>query len=147
MSYLSIRDKIYDIVNGLKETGIVALFENVYKYDASNPKGSPVAMVFASGVENETETNEENKRTYTYTIRVEYDYKQIDEVTEEQVDEIVYGIADKVIDAIDNDYTLSGLVDYCVPTPAQLGWIDREGGRVRVAIFNVNAFILKDVTS
>lgn len=146
MSYLSIRNKIYDVINSLEESVGIPLFSNIYKFDASNPQGAPVAMIIMGNIDNEEATDQENKRTYSFIIRIEYDYKQIDQFDEEDVDEILMGISDKVIDAIDQNYTLSGEVDYCTPTPARLGWIDREGGQVRVATFNIQAFKLEEVS-
>ena len=147
MSYLSVRNKIYNIINGLKETDSGAdLFANVYKYDASNPEGAPVVMIILGNIENESETNTENRRTYSFTIRVEYDFKQNNIVNEEEVDEYLMGIADKIVNAMDQDYTLGGEVDYVQPTPAEPLWVTREGGQSRAVIFTIKAFTLVDVT-
>lgn len=85
----------------------------VYEYHESNLSGFPAITFDISDVTNDFLTNAENVRRYSWKV---YIYQQISEVVPlADAVEILDATADAVINAIEQNLTLSGAVDYCRP--------------------------------
>lgn len=107
----TIRTSIKTILDTLTGSGqpIVAVFS----YHESNLTGFPAITFDISDVTNDFLTNSENVRRYSWKI---YIYQQInDVVTLAEAVRILDATSDAVVNKIEQDLTLSGVVDYCRP--------------------------------
>ena len=84
------------------------LIQEVFKYEAEQFNGDPVAIVIPSSNESDYDTTEENIRIYAYTVRL---FVNRTTRTKEKADEVLRDLVDSIIDDLDVDYTFTGIVN------------------------------------
>lgn len=107
----TIRTAIKTLLTTLVGSGLPLVA--VYDYHEANMTGFPAITFDISDVTNDFLTNSENVRRYSWKI---YIYQQISSVvTLAEAVRILDATSDAVINAIEQNYTLSNAVDYCRP--------------------------------
>lgn len=116
---------------------------NVFNYDPNIDEitADPFCTVITSGNENDFATNFENKRMYSFTVRIFVDRARGNDAAETLMTTIV----DALVDAFDQDYTLGGVVLISKAMPSAWGYV--QGTKeYRVAELKVTASTWFDVT-
>ncbi len=120
-TFTSVRAKIKALLDGITELAFVADFHD------PNLKGFPAATFDVSDEEGEFLTNKENLRTIIYTIVI---YQEVDVIKLPDATRILDVVADKIINAFENDFNLSGEVDWCTPLAGPRGQFEAANGTV-----------------
>lgn len=115
MGYTSIGSQLKTILDGV--TG----FEVVYGYDPDELKDYPAATIQAVSHLNEFLDTAANSRRYTFLIRLFY---RLDD--DQDAESILRGLADDVIEAIEQNVTVAGVWEIARPTSAQWTHAQRE---------------------
>jgi len=127
-TFTSIRAKIKTLLEGIAEVAFVADFHD------PNLKEFPAVTFDVSDEEGEFLTNKENLRTITYTIVV---YQEVDVIKLSDATRILDVVADKIINAFENDFNLSGEVDWCMPLAGPRGQFEASPGTVMFQELNL----------
>jgi hypothetical protein len=93
-------------LEALEESAGVALFADVRYGHKKDFIGYPTAEFFKKASTGEVEDTHQNERIWEYTLLLIYEYKG--QKTHEEVEELMDTTVDKVIEAFDQDPTLSG---------------------------------------
>lgn len=106
------------------------LIQEVFDYEVAKFNGDPVATLTPSANEAHYSSTTENRRVYAFIIRLFVDRTSRGDETCER---ITTTLVDTVIDDIDKDYTLTGIVPptgytmlFVEATPANWGYAGRE---------------------
>ncbi len=120
------------------QSGAVFLYEPEIK----DINSDPFASIIPSGNESDYLTTSENKRQYSFVIRIFVERKSR---TPAEAETVLRGAIDALLDAFDNDYTLTGTVLGCRATPSKWGYIlaDKE---YRTADINISCMGVYSVT-
>lgn len=96
-----------------------------YEPEIGNVTDDPFVVVVDSGNENDYGSSGENRRTFAYKIRIFIERKTRGVGATET---LLQQIRDAIIDAFDQDYTLTGSVLLSKATPSRWGYIlsDKE---------------------
>lgn len=126
------------------------LIQDVYNYERADANGNIFATITPSANENEYHSTTENRRTYSFLIRlfVERGGETESETCEKAMRELV----DSVLNNLDSNYLLSGLATqsgytflFMSAVPSKWGYVGREMN-YRVAEIVVNCHFDVDVT-
>jgi hypothetical protein len=110
----TIRTAIYNKLNTVL-SGKVA----VYPYYESDPSQYPCIIFDITNQQNDFLTNLENMSSITFKMTLLV--QQVGNgtrvgLTEQEATNKLDALTDIIIDAIEDDFNLSGVVDYCIPT-------------------------------
>ena len=97
--YQKLRDAIASKLTG------IAGFKEAHRFPKLEFNGFPAVAVEPSDLESEWETNSELERTYSFNLHIYYETKRSGNDT--ALDKL-YNILDTVLDAFDEDQTLTG---------------------------------------
>lgn len=113
-----------------------------YEPEIQDINSDPFAAIIPSGNESDYLSTSENKRQYGFVIRIFVERKSRTPAVAETV---LRGAVDALINAFDQDYTLTGTVLGCRATPSKWGYIiaDKE---YRTADINISCMAIFDVT-
>jgi hypothetical protein len=119
MSFSILRSKIQSTLEG------ISAIQKVYNYPKlPDDTGLPMVSITPSDADSDYETTDENKRLYTFVLRVFYETKSGG--TSNAVSALE-GLIDTIVDTFDQDDTLTGIADdlpsrytliQLVPTPS-----------------------------
>lgn len=130
MSYTGISGGIKDILDDITD------LKEVYAEEPQTLLGFPCATISAvSHADNFADTSR-NQRTFIFTIRL---YQRVNDVAHGE--SVLMGIADAVIEDIEEDPTLGGTCDFARPTRGNWTYVEREVP-VRVCEITVEALSL-----
>jgi len=139
-------DKIYDILHAN------TLIQEVYKYEAEQFKGEPVAVISPSGNESDYTTVRHNERMYGFNIKLFVDRNSRSGNSSGEADRVLRELVDSVLDDFDKDYIFSGLstpLGYTMinvfALPSQWGYAGAES-EYRVAEVIIRCRVHVDVT-
>jgi hypothetical protein len=108
--FTTIREAIYTVLQ------TVTRAQEVYNYYPTQPAGYPCIMFDVSESENSFLTNEQNKRTLTWTIYVMVTVNRLHAGTMVQTaGAALDDICDEVVDVLEADGSLGGVVDWSLP--------------------------------
>lgn len=134
MWYKAIWDSVYNIVNSLIATTKLTA---VYNYDAKGSETYPYAIITTKdGTENMLDTST-NYSEFNFIIRVVNINKNVstmEDVMRQLCDDIMTELRKGV------NKTLSGTVDYFLPTSISWGWAD---GQEPTRVFEINVEVKK----
>lgn len=130
-----------------------SLIQKVYLYERADAEGTPFATVTLSANENEYASTTQNQRTYAFLVRLYVDRKG--QRNPEAADPILAELVDSVLDDLDKNYNMSGLVVNSGYTflmmeaaPSQWGYVGREMEyRVAEVIVRVRFYVDTTVIS
>lgn len=106
MSYTIFTPLIQSKLEDLEESAGVSLFADVRYGHKKDFSGYPTAEFFKKASSGEVEDTHQNERTWEYTLLLVYEHKG--QKTHEEVEALMDTTVDKVIEAFDEDPTLSG---------------------------------------
>lgn len=143
MSFTTLRAKIQTILEGITEIQKVLNYPAVPRSD-----GMPLATITPSDADSDYETTDENKRLYTFVVRVFYSTKQggtSNAVT------ALEGLIDTIVDTFDQDDNLDGIslparytLIQLVPTPS--AWEYFEEQNYIMAEIKITAILSIDIS-
>lgn len=125
-----------DIIRQLSDN--ITLLQDVSNFEKVGFKGFPAASVICSGNESEYWTNAENKRSYSFLIRLyvnigrEIEGSAFDSAKEEG-EQLLADLVDQVLDTFDNYYKVGNDALYMLATPSAWGYAQLGEGWVRTA--------------
>jgi len=120
-TFTSVRAKIKTLLESIAEIAFVADFHD------PNLEGFPAVTFDVSDEDGEFLTNKENLRTITYAIVI---YQEIKVIKLPDATRILDVVADKIIEAFENDFNLTGEVDWCMPLAGPRGQFEASNGTV-----------------
>ena len=133
-TFISVRDKITAILNGVAKLAFVADFHD------PNLTGFPAATFDITEETGEFITNKENLRTITYQIVL---YQEIKRRGLDDAQRILDGVAIDVIDAFENDFNLGGEVEFCLPVGGGRGQFESSAGATFFQVLNLQCKFVK----
>jgi hypothetical protein len=133
-------------INGIKSTIMqrisddISTVQDVANFEKTNFRGFPAVTLICSGNENDYWSTAENKRQFSFIIRV---YQQIEhkvavigdlsDTAKEQAENILGTVVSEIIDSFDKYFDLGGSVDYCRAIPSAWGYAQIGEGWARTA--------------
>lgn len=114
-----------------------------YEPDVGLVTQDPWATVIPSGNENDFASTMENKRSYGFLIRV---FVERNTRGNDNAETLLRTIIDVLLDAFDQDYTLTGTALMVSASPSKWGYVQREK-EYRVAEILIQAKTWFDVTT
>lgn len=125
------------------------LIQEVYDYEHERFNGDPAVTLTPSSNESDYSTTTENERVYAFKILIFVDRTARGDTDSER---IMRALVDSVLDDLDKNYTLSGIVAntgytmlYTEAMPSMWGYVEREN-IYRVAEITVRCHLDVDVT-
>lgn len=128
-------------------------FTQVETYEIEQFSGSPVAIIVPSANENDYHSTNENVRVYAFTIvlYVNRSVTSAGKKVEVEADRIMRNLIDSVIDTLDKNYLLSGVVNppgytfiNMFALPSSWGYSGRDD-EYRAATINVKCRVIVDI--
>lgn len=107
----TIRDLIKTKVEGLKDTGGVDIFQNVYDYAVGDFTKYPSAVILPISAEGVILTTKQNKRLFKFEVSM-YQEQTPAGKTASEVNTLMTTAIDEFIKAFDQDKNLNFQVDY-----------------------------------
>ena len=123
----------------------ITTVQDVENYEKSGFTGYPAVTVVCSGNENDYWSTAENKRQFSFVIRI---YQQIEnkpdlgdltDTAKERAEAIMGRVVSEIIDSFDEYYDLGGTVDYCRAVPSLWAYCKIEGRWCRTAEIKIIA--------
>lgn len=130
MSYTGISGGIKNILDDVKS------LQAVYTEEPQNLLVYPCAAISAVSHTDEFADTSRNRRTFTFVIRL---YQRVNDPTHGE--SVLLGIADDVLEALEEDPTLDGTCNFARPTRGAWSYVERETP-VRVCEITVEALSL-----
>ena len=122
--------KLSDRLKALMEA--TTLFANVYDFEASDLAGTPVCTITPSGNVSNYDTTTENRRRYAFMVRLYVERKSGND-NEKESEEAMKELCDAVVDTLDANHQLPGLVSqtgytflFMRASPSRWGYAGRE---------------------
>lgn len=84
------------------------LLDNVYDFESTNIKGTPVASITPSAIDSEYSTTTENQRVYAFTVRL-FMQRLSSSDDENTAEKAMRELVDTVFDDLDKNHRLSAL--------------------------------------
>jgi len=135
-TFNQIRDYLKTKIGGISSV------QEVFKAQKADLEGFPAVCIYPSEASSDFATTTENLREYVFDIRIYVRYEGKDE---EDIDDNLSAVVDEVIQTLEEDYTLGGLVDKSVIRIAPWGWEEREQGVLRVAVLKLHCYQLINI--
>ena len=119
--FATLKSKIVTIIQN--ETDLDS--ESVFGYEPNigDPLQDPFAIVIPSGNENEYITTSENRRTYAFMVRL---FCEVSNRGKEATETLLTEMVDSVIDALDQDWNLTGSALLMTASPSAWGYIEAD---------------------
>lgn len=123
-----------------------ASVQQVYNYEELNPTGWPSVMLTAADMNGEFSSNTENSRIYSYRALILFTLGQDMETPKtlnrlEYAENVVAGVIDDIINAVDNDFVLDGSpVLFVNAADVIWGYYPIEGGEARGAEITLRVY-------
>jgi hypothetical protein len=99
-----------------KLTSILANKARVYSYYESNPAQYPAVIMDISSSSNDFLSNVENMASITFQIIILVDQSDQNGLSESEATSTLDNLIDIITYEVEKDYSLGGVVDYCIPT-------------------------------
>jgi hypothetical protein len=141
MSFQTLDTKLMAILTALTGAGQPLNF--VYQGNRTDIEGYPSALLIKSDSASDYETTRDNRRTYVYYV---YILQEVESTGITEADQILAEVADQVMDAIDNDYTLGGTAIMVRAVPSIWGNMQIGTGQAQFARLTVEVDILYELT-
>lgn len=128
-----------------KVSGVGGL-HSVYDYEPDKPASGkyPFAVVSYTGIPDASFGDTvRNIRTYGFSIKIYQERTSIG-FGNEKAERVIREICDEIVNAFDNDTTLSGSCLFVRPITGSNDYEDREVGDTRVAQFDLNCVTVVD---
>ncbi len=109
LAYKPVKDAIVTILNTLAP----ATLKVVYSKEEKKLENFPAACVSYVGHTAELHDSVSNRKHYQHYVRV---YFRTDETNDPDYEDVLGAVADTVIQALEHDLTLGGVVDWSLPT-------------------------------
>lgn len=111
----------------------------VYSYMESNPEQYPAIIMDISSSANEFLTDVENMASITFQIIALVDQSDENGLSEEDATATLDEIADIITFEIEKDYSLGGVVDFCIPTVGRREILTIPNGVAKAQYLNLTA--------
>lgn len=133
MSTLSqIRTQIHSLLEGILENRA-----KVYSYYESNPSQYPCVIMDISSQASEFLTDAENMSSISFQLIAMVDQSDENGLTEIQATNTLDDIVDIITQNVEQDYSLGGVVDYCVPTVGRREIVTIPNGIAKAQFFTL----------
>lgn len=147
MSFSDIKTKIISKIQGVQSVGVDIFDDNaVIGYEPTNLQGieyDPFCTVTASDNASDYGNTAENKRRYAFIVRI---YLERNTRGASESESALTTIVDAMLDAFDQDFTLTGSALMVEATPSR--WEYAQGTKeYRVATINIRAMVWFDTTT
>lgn len=131
----------------------LATVQAVYGYEETHPSGYPAVFVVPANMDGEFVTTNENRRVYSFSIRVIYPTgqnlpKDASKTPVEYAEDTINDVIDDIINDVDKNYELDGTtVLFVSAADCVWGFVDYEGGQVATCDITYNIHTDFDVTT
>jgi hypothetical protein len=125
MGFEIIQAKIKEKFDANKGDGKVLV--EVYEEHRTEFEGYPSVTFEPSDLQSDFFTTNANKRQYTYKAFV---HQEIGNLGRAKAIKRVQKAVDVLVEEFERDYSLGGIVDWCLPMPMQFGFYDEGSGMV-----------------
>lgn len=131
----TIRTALYNKLNTLLNGKV-----KVYAYYESNPSQYPCIIFDITNQQNDFLTNTENSSSLTFKMVLMV--QQVGDgvrvgLTEQQATDKLDALTDIIIDALEDDWSLGGVTDYCIPTASTRETWEIPNGFARCQNINI----------
>ena len=130
----------------------ITTIQDVSNYEKSGFTGFPAVTVVCSGNENDYWSTAENKRQFSFTIRIYQQMEQkpdlgdVSDNAKQQAEDILGRVVSEIIDSFDDVNALSEVADYCRAVPSVWGYVKIGDGFCRTAEIKISAIKIFNIT-
>ena len=122
--------------------GAGRVLQYTYAHIKENPDGYPCAMFDVSDIENTFLRNKSNRRGYTWNL-----YVLVLIPKDKEIESATYRLdktCDAIVETIENDITLGGVVDWCIPLTGAREQVETPQGYALMQTLNLTTVVGTD---